>query len=398
LLTIYLYFVVKVLIVKEGREDMRVVEIGTQDQQRCYVVIDDEGMLIEPIVRYLKYLDRIGAARNTLRSYATVLMQYWEYLSQQQLDWQQITLDDFAQFVLLLKLPTGSLRILPARPVPQARSNRTINHALAVLSSFYEYHWRMNDLSMNVKEKMTTYLHPRARRYKSFLHHITKGSPVAKNILKQKEEKRQRPKTITKAQVQELLDACSNQRDRLLVWLLYESAMRVGEVLALWVEDVDVAENQLHICDRGPLENGAEIKTIHAPRTIDVSSDLIDEIVAYVGKVHTVEVETNHLFIKLQGSRAGHALTYADVDSLFRRLRRKTGIAVTPHVLRHTMLTLLAELGWAPELLQERAGHASFQQTYQTYVHPAKEALRTAWEQTQEHVSPISLAKGSKLR
>ncbi len=377
---------------------MRVVEIGTQDQQRCYVVIDDEGMLIEPIVRYLKYLDRIGAARNTLRSYATVLMQYWEYLSQQQLDWQQITLDDFAQFVLLLKLPTGSLRILPARPVPQARSNRTINHALAVLSSFYEYHWRMNDLSMNVKEKMTTYLHPRARRYKSFLHHITKGSPVAKNILKQKEEKRQRPKTITKAQVQELLDACSNQRDRLLVWLLYESAMRVGEVLALWVEDVDVAENQLHICDRGPLENGAEIKTIHAPRTIDVSSDLIDEIVAYVGKVHTVEVETNHLFIKLQGSRAGHALTYADVDSLFRRLRRKTGIAVTPHVLRHTMLTLLAELGWAPELLQERAGHASFQQTYQTYVHPAKEALRTAWEQTQEHVSPISLAKGSKLR
>lgn len=63
-------------------------------------------------------------------------MQYWEYPSQQQLGWQQITLDDFAQFVLLLKLPTGSLRILPARPVPQARSNRTINHALAVLSSF----------------------------------------------------------------------------------------------------------------------------------------------------------------------------------------------------------------------------------------------------------------------
>jgi len=46
---------------------MRVVEIETQDQQRRYVVIDDEGMLVEPIVRYLKYLDRIGAARNTLR-------------------------------------------------------------------------------------------------------------------------------------------------------------------------------------------------------------------------------------------------------------------------------------------------------------------------------------------
>ena len=115
---------------------MRVVEIETQDQQRRYVVIDGEGMLVEPIVRYLKYVDQVGAARNTLRSYATVLKQYWEYLSQQKIDWQQVTLDDFAQFVLWLKLPTGSLSILPHRPVPQARSNRTINHALTVLSSF----------------------------------------------------------------------------------------------------------------------------------------------------------------------------------------------------------------------------------------------------------------------
>lgn len=362
---------------------MQVVEVETQDHQKRYVLIDDAGVLVEPIVRYLKYLDRIGAARNTIRSYATVLKQYWDYVSQQQLDWQQITLDDLAQFVLWLKLPTGSLHILPVQPVPQARSNRTINHALTVLSSFYDYHWRMDNISTNIKVKTTTYLPPRARRYKSFLHHITKGSPVAKNILKQKEEKRERPPTITKTQVQELLDACSNQRDHLLIRLLYESAMRVGEVLALFVEDIDVAENRLSVRDRGLLENGAEIKTIHAPRSIDVSSDLIDEIVAYVGKVHTIEIETNHLFIKLQGSRVGQALTYADVDSLFRRLRRKTGIAVTPHVLRHTMLTFLAELGWQPELLQERAGHASFQQTYQTYVHPSPQALREAWEKTQ---------------
>jgi integrase/recombinase XerD len=102
-----------------------------------------------------------------------------------------------------------------------------------VLSSFYDYHWRMDNIATNMKEKTTTYLPPRARRYKSFLHHITKGSPVAKNILKQKEDKRQRPPTITKTQEQSLLDACSNQRDRLLVRLLYESALRIGEVLAL---------------------------------------------------------------------------------------------------------------------------------------------------------------------
>jgi len=115
--------------------------------------------------------------------------------------------------------------------------------------------------------------------------------------------------------------------------------------------------------------------------------------VAYVGRAHTAEVDTNHLFIKLQGGRVGRPLTYADVDSLFRRLRRKTGIPATPHTLRHTMLTLLAEFGWAPELLQERAGHASFQQTYQTYVHPSREALRAAWEQTQDRVCLIVSAQ-----
>lgn len=59
----------------------------------------------------------------------------------------------------------------------------------------------------------------------------------------------------------------------------------------------------------------------------------------------------------------------------------------TPHLLRHTMLTFLAELGWQPELLQERAGHASFQQTYQTYVHPSPQALREAWEKIQSRAS-----------
>jgi integrase/recombinase XerD len=79
---------------------MQVVEVETQEHQKRYVVIDNAGLLVEPIMRFLNYLDRIGAARNTIRAYATVLKQYWEYLSQQQLDWQQITLDDLARFVL----------------------------------------------------------------------------------------------------------------------------------------------------------------------------------------------------------------------------------------------------------------------------------------------------------
>jgi hypothetical protein len=44
---------------------MRVAEVEIQEAQRRYVVIDEDGKLIGLIVRYLKYLDRIGSARQT---------------------------------------------------------------------------------------------------------------------------------------------------------------------------------------------------------------------------------------------------------------------------------------------------------------------------------------------
>jgi hypothetical protein len=117
---------------------MYVVEIQTQDLQDRYMVIDDAGRFVEPIVRYLKHLDRIGAACNTLRSYATMLRLYWEYLSQQQIDWHDITLDDLAQFVLWLKFPSGSLKVvyaqnLPARSAPLFQSVSEIYFQPALL-------------------------------------------------------------------------------------------------------------------------------------------------------------------------------------------------------------------------------------------------------------------------
>ncbi len=46
---------------------MRVQEIRTSDYQKRYVVVDGNGNLVVPVVRYLKYLNAIGRARNTLR-------------------------------------------------------------------------------------------------------------------------------------------------------------------------------------------------------------------------------------------------------------------------------------------------------------------------------------------
>ena len=99
--------------------------------------------------------------------------------------------------------------------------------------------------------------------------------------------------------------------------------------------------------------------------------------------MHTDEVETNHLFIKVRGSRADQPLEYADVNDLFQWLKRKTGIDAHAHLLRHSSLTRLAQAKCCPEVLRERAGHAQFQYSYQLYVHPSEEEMREEWEQVE---------------
>src|SRR6266566_2474701 len=366
---------------------MRVQEIVTpQHHQKRYIVVDDSGDLIVPVVRYLKYLDAIGRARNTLRAYAQSLSLYFTYLAQQDLDYQEVTLDDLGGFVLWLKNPYRSLKVLPVRPVVQARANNTINGCITAVSGFYDYLWRQDDLAANLNEKTRTYLPTRARSYKSFLHHITKGKLVEKNLLKRRVPRRGQPKTLTKEQIETLVNACENMRDKLLLRLLYESSLRIGECLALWVEDVDIERCQIAVRDRGQLVNGAEIKTPASCRRVYVSRELINHLLDYLVVVHTEEVQTNHVFIKLHGRRSGQPLEYADVNDLFQRLKKKTGIDAHAHLLRHSSLTSLAKHGWRPELLRERAGHTQISSTYQLYVHPSDEELREAWERTQERL------------
>ncbi len=285
--------------------------------------------------------------------------------------------------MLWLKNPYRSLKVLPVQPVAQARSNRTINLIITAVSGFYDYLWRQDDLAADLNEKTRAYLPARSRSYKSFLHHLAKGQLVEKNLLKQQTPRRGQPKTLSKEQIEALVTACDTIRDQLLLTLLYESSLRIGESLALWIEDVNVDGRKIHVRDRGPLSNDAEIKTPASCRSVDISENLINQILDYLVIVHTDNVETNHLFIKLRGVNAGQPLSYADVNALFQRLKHKTGIDAHAHLLRHSSLSNLAKNGYRPEALRERAGHAQFQYTYQLYVHLTDEEMRQEWERTE---------------
>ncbi len=66
----------------------------------------------------------------------------------------------------------------------------------------------------------------------------------------------------------------SYQRDKLLIMLMYEGGLRIGEALSLRIEDISTWDNQINIRPRDHNENGAYIK-LKKERTIDVSKELM---------------------------------------------------------------------------------------------------------------------------
>ena len=364
---------------------MQVELVITSEHKTRYLLVDALGEPVRPVLQYLRFLDSQRIARNTLRTYCYHFKLFFEFLEEAQLDYLQVGIDDMGAFLRWLQRPAQHQPIIPLQSAPKARKPSSINQILATVLQFYEYLMIHEDYTIQLSQRLKKELAGSRRSFKDFLYHISKDHPFEANLLKLKTPK-DKPKAVLKQTVQALIDACQNVRDEFLLTLLWEAGIRIGEALALWLEDVDISARQIHIRDRGELANGAEIKSTFSPRTLDVSEELINFFAEYVAAYHTEEVDTNHVFIKLEGSHRGQPLEYTDVASLFRRLERRLGIHVTPHMFRHGSFTALRKAGWKPEYLRKRAGHAYVQTTMQFYIHPDEADLHEDWKQTEERM------------
>ncbi|MGO5074577.1 tyrosine-type recombinase/integrase [Clostridium sporogenes] len=366
---------------------MEVVKVKTEEGKERYFVADDNGLPVVPILKFIRFKDNTNYARNTLRMYCQHLKLYFEYLQEHNLDFQKITIDDLSLFVNWLQNPYKSLKVIPTTPVDTARSPRTVNIIVDTVLMFYDYILRHEEYSNDVSKRLKKFITGSSRNFKGFLYGIAyEQKKVTSNILKLKVPK-SKPKTLNKSEIEMLVRACSNLRDKFLLSLLYETGMRIGEALSLWIEDIDISDMVIDLKDRGQLENNAEIKTVSSPRRIDISQNLAGMFMEYIAEYHNEEVETNHIFIKISGSNKNKAMDYVDVDNLFRRLKKKTDIYVTPHMFRHSSLTVLRIAGWQPELLRVRAGHKNIYTTMNTYIHPSDEDITREFEKTQPNLN-----------
>jgi site-specific recombinase XerD len=332
---------------------VRVQRIIVPDtQERCWMLFNADQPLIAPN-QYLSYLHHLGRSPNTVRAYAHHLQAFSKFLGEENQDWTTLTLTELARFVAWLRRISSSNG--------KSRSNTTINTILAAVGSFYEYQDRLGVETSISRSRRFGVKSP----YKPFLHHIGRNRPLPCAVM-QVRATRRLPRVFSAQQVQALLNACARQRDRLLVSLLYESGMRVGQLLGLRHADIRSYDGEIDIIPRAN-SNGALAKS-RSPYTVHVSKELMELYADYL--VHEYQ-ETTHdyVFVNWWSGRIGAPMTYSTVIDLFRKLSARASIHATPHMFRHTHATDLLRAGWDPAYVQRRLGHAQIQTTVNTYAH-----------------------------
>ncbi len=218
-----------------------------------------------------------------------------------------------------------------------------------------------------------------ARSARAFFHWIVRRETIERNPFDRIVfPKVGRPliQTIEPEEFERLLQACvppnetgpiadrAAVRNRAILWLLYDTGIRVSELCGLRLGDFDRRHGVITVTGKGSKE-----------RRIALGQNCLRHLLYYLERHRPNEEELaewgssgeDHLFL----SETRMPLTNNGVTLLFARLKKRANITdkrVSPHILRHTFAIRYLMLGNDPFSLQELLGHEDMT-TVKNYMH-----------------------------
>jgi integrase/recombinase XerD len=335
---------------------------------QSWTVVDESGLPVPPIENFLAFLAAIERSPGTLRAYATSLKFWFEFLEWIGVTYDVASVDDLARFVAWLRAPAPNVVVLEGGTA--RRGPAIVNRHLAGVFAFYEHQTRSGG---ELAERLKAWRSTGRRSYKPFLHHVTKGQPVASRTVGLRIPER-RPRTLSREDVLVVIGAAEHLRDKFLLTLLAETGMRVGQALGLRHGDFVSRSRELRIVPRSDNANGARAKTADAV-TIPLTTALVRLYSEYL-HVEYGTLDSDYVFVNLWAEPLGQPMTYGAVAQLVARLRARTGVEFNLHMLRHTAATEMVRAGLSIEVVARLLTHRSSTVTSQTYVHLGLDDLR----------------------
>ena len=289
------------------------------------------------------FLGRLAArdsSEHTRRSYRTAVSQYLEWLDEQGADWAAPA----------RPLIRGYLAELAARPL----SRRSVSSRLAALRSFYKYARREGYVAADPWSGALT---PRLPR--------------------------RLPQVFDISQIERLIDEADTASDRralalrdiALVETAYAAGLRVSELAAARLADLDLGRGELRVLGKGRKER---VTLLGGP-----ARAALDAYLTYgrpgLRSTATVRGKSDDpgvIFLNSNGDAIGvRGLRYR-LDRLMVRAGLPSG--ASPHTLRHSFASHLLDGGADLRVVQELLGHESLGTT-QIYTHVTPQRLRSAY-------------------
>ena len=210
---------------------------------------------------------------------------------------------------------------------------------------------------------------------KSFYNFLLSAGAVkanpAKSISADRAE-RKYPEILTSKEVELFLEQprcvdAKGYRDHAMLELLYATGIRVSELIALDVDDLNLSAGVLRCASKGK------------ERVIPLYQTAVRALSEYLHRVRPQLVESpseTALFVNMSGDR----MSRQGFWKLIKYYQEKAGIEkdITPHTLRHSFAAHLLENGADLRSIQEMLGHADISST-QIYSRLLNQKLRDVY-------------------
>ncbi|MBQ1352100.1 MAG: site-specific tyrosine recombinase XerD [Oscillospiraceae bacterium] len=269
------------------------------------------------------------ASENTCHSYLSDVLQFIQYILEQGGQPSEATLQMVENYVAYL--------------TEKGRSVATITRCISSLRCFYQFLEREG---------------------------IAKQNPVQGITLAKVERKL--PEILTSKEVELFLEQpkcvdCKGCRDRAMLELLYATGIRVGELIALNVDDLNLSLSFVHCVGRKKSRNIPLY-----PTAVQILSDYVQEIRPQM----VASEEEKALFVNRNGMRMSRQGFWKIIKSYQEKAHIQKDI--TPHTLRHSFAAHLLENGADLRSIQEMMGHADISST-QIYTRIVNQKLKEVY-------------------